>query len=166
MTLEDIKKKYAELIPNLGSIKDPEREVSRDILTQMKKDFETMVAKHNPPLPFNPTLGEAEDGEPHKEKGYCVNFWQFIWFGGLGSWYIIDVEQVGGYQGDGSDASIQKWLQSGCAERCKPKQGCVGWLCQCMGGEAMVKPGSTSVTQGIMGEEYTRMKTMWNYKIK
>ena len=45
MTLEDIKKKYIELIPNLGSIKDPEREVSRDILTQMKKDFENAQPK-------------------------------------------------------------------------------------------------------------------------
>ena len=111
MTIEDIKKKYSELIPNLASIKDPDREVPRDILMQMVGDIDKMRATQDIPLPWNPTeeLGEDITGvdDPDK-KGYCINFWQFVWFGGLGAyaWQHGSEQQFGGYQGDGSDASI------------------------------------------------------------
>jgi hypothetical protein len=176
MTLEDIKKKYSELIPNLGSIKDPEREVPRDILTQMVRDIDVMRATQDIPLPWTPTedLGEDVVGvdDPDK-KGYCMNFWQFVWFGGLGSyaWQHGSEQQLGGYQGDGSDASLQKWYQEGCEERCK-KEGyfsCKGSIfCRCMGGSkvALKDKDFDKAPEDLMMEEIKRIKSMWNYKMK
>jgi hypothetical protein len=175
MTLEDIKKKYSELIPNVGSIKDPDREVPRDILTQMVRDIDAMRATQDIPLPWTPTeeLGEDVVGAADAPKGYCMNFWQFVWFGGLGSyaWQHGSEQQIGGYQGDGSNESLGEWFQDGCEKRCKKEGYWSGWgkkscqgsiFCRCMGGN-MIRPKDKdfdNAPEDLMMEEIKRIKEL------
>jgi hypothetical protein len=138
MTLQDLQRKYRELIPNADSIKDPEKEVPRDILMQIKSDIESLNS-----------LREDEVGAS-SSTGRCFNYWRLLW------------------TADGEKSPEEMaYLQGGCPEHCNPKKGCAGLICICLEATSgFITPSDTTIPQEIMAEEYTRMKTMWNYKMK
>jgi len=155
MTQQELYQKYSRLIPNIDSIKDPEREVPRDILNQISDDID-IFRQLQGPAPAR--IGEGPDAPDHT-SGWCLNMWRVLIGGGSGWIYSWD-----GAEGM-NDSETQNYLQSGCHERCRYKNRCDGWLCRCFGG-GMVRPGEDEVPVDIMAEEYTRMKSMWNYKMK